>query len=62
MVFFNQPCMDAEIQRPLKKYPMVTGREFTQAAMNRNFAALKAKKEALENVAREAAEAAVAAS
>jgi len=55
MAFFNQPCTDAEIQGPLKKYPMVTGREFTQAAMNRNFAALKAKKEALESVANGAA-------
>jgi hypothetical protein len=27
---------------------MVTGEEFTRAAMNRNFAALKAKREALE--------------
>jgi isopenicillin N synthase-like dioxygenase len=55
IAFFNQPCTDAQIQGPLKKYPMVTGREFTQAAMNRNFAALKAKKEALESVKSEAA-------
>jgi isopenicillin N synthase-like dioxygenase len=55
MAFFNQPCTDAQIQGPLKKYPMVTGKEFTQAAMNRNFAALKAKKEALESVANGAA-------
>ena len=48
MAFFNQPCTDCEIQGPLKKYPMVTGEEFTRAAMNRNFAALKAKREALE--------------
>jgi isopenicillin N synthase-like dioxygenase len=53
MAFFNQPCTDAEIQGPLKKYPMVTGREFTQAAMNRNFAALKAKREALEGIKNE---------
>jgi hypothetical protein len=32
----------------LKKYPVVTGEEFTRKAMERNFAALKAKKEALE--------------
>jgi isopenicillin N synthase-like dioxygenase len=50
MAFFNQPCTDAVIQGPLKKYEAVTGREFTQKAMNRNFAALKAKKEALEGV------------
>jgi len=31
----------------LGKYEAVTGKQFTQAAMNRNFAALKAKKEAL---------------
>ncbi|KAF4620168.1 hypothetical protein G7Y89_g14652 [Cudoniella acicularis] len=50
MAFFNQPCTDARIQGPLKKYPAVTGKEFTQAAMNRNFAALKAKKEALQGL------------
>jgi isopenicillin N synthase-like dioxygenase len=50
MAYFNQPCTDAVIQGPLKKYEAVTGREFTQKAMNRNFAALKAKKEALEGV------------
>jgi isopenicillin N synthase-like dioxygenase len=48
IAFFNQPCTDCEIQGPLRKYPMVTGEEFTRAAMNRNFAALKAKREALE--------------
>lgn len=37
-------------QGPQKKYPSVTGKEFTQAAMNRNFAALKAKKAELEVV------------
>lgn len=50
MAFFNQPCTDAQIQGPQKKYPMVTGKEFTQNAMNRNFAALKAKKEALAKI------------
>jgi len=50
MAYFNQPCMDTEIQGPLKKYPMVTGKEFTTAAMNRNFAALKAKREALAEI------------
>lgn len=43
IAFFNQPCRDCKIQGPLKKYPMVTGEEFTRAAMNRNFAALQAK-------------------
>jgi len=51
MAFFNQPCTDCEIQGPLQKYPMVTGAEFTKNAMNRNFAALKAKREALAEVA-----------
>jgi isopenicillin N synthase-like dioxygenase len=53
MAFFNQPCMDAVIQGPLKKYPVITGREFTAAAMQRNFAALKAKKESLMAVKNE---------
>ena len=47
IAFFNQPCVDCEIQGPLRKYPKVTGAEFTKAAMERNFAALKAKKEEL---------------
>jgi len=42
IAFFNQPCRDCKIQGPLKKYPMITGEEFTRAAMNRNFAALQA--------------------
>ncbi|KAI7458795.1 Clavaminate synthase-like protein [Hortaea werneckii] len=45
IAFFNQPCTDCEIQGPKGKYPRVTGAEFTKAAMERNFAALKAKKE-----------------
>ena len=44
LAFFNQPTSDCEIQGPQKKYPMVTGKEFTEAAMQRNFAALAAKK------------------
>ncbi|OTA94613.1 hypothetical protein M434DRAFT_394546 [Hypoxylon sp. CO27-5] len=47
MAYFNQPCTDCEIQGPLKKYPMVTGSEFTKAAMKRNYDALEAKKKAL---------------
>ncbi|KAH8891377.1 Clavaminate synthase-like protein [Thozetella sp. PMI_491] len=47
IAFFNQPNTDCEIQGPLKKYPMVTGTQFTQAAMKRNFAALEQKKAAL---------------
>ncbi|KXT13898.1 hypothetical protein AC579_2637 [Pseudocercospora musae] len=45
IAFFNQPCIDCEIQGPLKKYPKVTGAEFTRSAMQRNFAAIKAKQE-----------------
>ncbi|TKA67376.1 hypothetical protein B0A55_08752 [Friedmanniomyces simplex] len=47
IAFFNQPCADCEIQGLGKKYPMVTGAEFTKAAMERNFTALRAKKEEL---------------
>lgn len=43
IAYFNQPCKDALIQGPLKKYPMVTGAEFTDSAMKRNFAALQEK-------------------
>ena len=46
MAYFNQPNTDCEIQGPLKKYPVVTGAQFTQNAMKRNFAALEAKKAA----------------
>ncbi|EMC95724.1 hypothetical protein BAUCODRAFT_499654 [Baudoinia panamericana UAMH 10762] len=51
IAFFNQPCIDCNIQGPLKKYPMVTGAEFTKAAMERNFAALKAKQQELSQTA-----------
>jgi isopenicillin N synthase-like dioxygenase len=43
IAFFNQPCKDVKIQGPQKKYPMITGEEFTRNAMQRNFAALQAK-------------------
>ncbi|EME41960.1 hypothetical protein DOTSEDRAFT_72908 [Dothistroma septosporum NZE10] len=43
IAFFNQPCVDCEIQGPLKKYPKVTGADFTKAAMERNYNALKTK-------------------
>lgn len=43
IAFFNQPCRDTLIQGPLKKYPLVTGTEFTKNAMNRNFKALQDK-------------------
>ncbi|CAI6330949.1 unnamed protein product [Periconia digitata] len=43
IAFFNQPCTDAQIQGPLKKYPLVTGGEFTRNAMNRNYKALQDK-------------------
>ncbi|KAL1637388.1 hypothetical protein SLS56_000526 [Neofusicoccum ribis] len=59
MAFFNQPCWDCKIQGPKKKYPMVTGEEFNRNAMQRNFAALKAKTDAIERekTARAAAQA-----
>ena len=50
IAFFNQPCVDCEIQGPKKKYPMVTGAEFTRRAMERNFAALKMKQEEIAKV------------
>ncbi|KAJ6095444.1 hypothetical protein N7486_006190 [Penicillium sp. IBT 16267x] len=43
IAYFNQPCKDALIQGPLKKYPMVTGAQFTDSAIKRNFAALQEK-------------------
>ncbi|KIW68693.1 hypothetical protein PV04_04617 [Phialophora macrospora] len=44
IAFFNQPCGDVIIQGPLKKYPLVTGEEFTRNAMRRNFEALEKKR------------------
>ncbi|KAJ5473126.1 Oxoglutarate/iron-dependent dioxygenase [Penicillium sp. IBT 31633x] len=38
IAYFNQPCKDSLIQGPLKKYPMVTGAQFTECAVKRNFA------------------------
>ncbi|KAL5341077.1 hypothetical protein BJX70DRAFT_74520 [Aspergillus crustosus] len=43
IAFFNQPCKDARIQGPRKKYPLVTGAEFNAQAMRRNFQALQEK-------------------
>ncbi|KAJ5895011.1 hypothetical protein N7495_006702 [Penicillium taxi] len=48
IAFFNQPCKDSLIQGPLKKYPMVTGAQFNENAMKRNFAALQVKLQAVE--------------
>lgn len=47
IAFFNQPCKDAIIQGPKKKYPVVTGEEFTTRAMQRNFSALQEKQREL---------------
>lgn len=47
IAFFNQPTTDCMIQGPLKKYPVVTGKQFTENAMKRNFAALEATKKAM---------------
>jgi isopenicillin N synthase-like dioxygenase len=43
IAYFNQPCRDAVIQGPLKKYPLTTGEGFTKTAMQRTFAALQEK-------------------
>ncbi|KAF1968481.1 Clavaminate synthase-like protein [Bimuria novae-zelandiae CBS 107.79] len=43
IAFFNQPCRDALIQGPKKKYPVVTGEEFTKRAMERNYRAVQDK-------------------
>ncbi|KAK3214002.1 hypothetical protein GRF29_28g1750970 [Pseudopithomyces chartarum] len=43
IAFFNQPCRDAVIQGPGKKYPAVTGEEFTRNAMQRNYKAVQDK-------------------
>jgi isopenicillin N synthase-like dioxygenase len=51
MAYFNQPCSDSVIQGPKKKYPPITGAEFTATAMKRNFAVLAAKKQQLEEEA-----------
>lgn len=50
IAYFNQPCTDCKIQGPMKKYPVVTGEEFTRSAMNRNFAALRAKQENVKSM------------
>ncbi|KAF2105420.1 hypothetical protein BDV96DRAFT_626266 [Lophiotrema nucula] len=41
IAFFNQPVKDAIIQGPKKKYPAVTGEEFTRKAMEKYYSALK---------------------
>ncbi|KAJ9408596.1 hypothetical protein DTO045G8_3544 [Paecilomyces variotii] len=51
IAFFNQPCADALIQGPKKKYAMVTGEQFTANAMKRNFSALQEKQRALAAMA-----------
>lgn len=43
MAYFNQPCKDALVQGPKKKYPMVTGEQFTANAMELHYKKLKAK-------------------
>jgi len=45
IAFFSQPVKDAVIQGPKKKYPVVTGHQFTANAMKTYFAALKTKLE-----------------
>lgn len=43
IAYFNQARKSAKVQGPQKKYPMVTGEEFTRNAMQRNYQALLAK-------------------
>lgn len=43
IAFFNQPCKDALIQGPSKKYPLVTGEQFTANAMGTYYNALQEK-------------------
>lgn len=50
--YFNQPRKDALIQGPKKKYPLVTGAEFTANAMNMYYSGLKAKVEGAIHVER----------
>ncbi|GLA15508.1 hypothetical protein AnigIFM62618_002049 [Aspergillus niger] len=51
IAYFNQPCKDALIQGPKKKYPLVTGEQFNANAMKRNFAALQEKLKMMEQAA-----------
>lgn len=48
IAFFNQPCLDTQIQGPKKKYPLVTGAEFTKNAMSLYYS--KAAKEQMQNL------------
>ena len=50
VAFFNQPCRDVVIQGPGRKYPVVSGEEFTRRAMERNFRALEEKRRGVEGV------------
>ena len=45
MAFFNQPSKDTLVQGPKKKYPLVTGEQFTMNAMRIQYGALKQKLE-----------------
>ncbi|ETS85896.1 hypothetical protein PFICI_03921 [Pestalotiopsis fici W106-1] len=51
IAFFNQPCKDALIQGPKKKYPMVTGEQFTANAMGTYYKALQTKLKEQQNQA-----------
>lgn len=43
IAYFNQPCRDTRIQGPLKKYPLVTGEEFTRNYIARNYKSVQEK-------------------
>jgi isopenicillin N synthase-like dioxygenase len=49
IAFFNQPRKSTQIQGPKKKYPVLTGEEFTRNAMQRNFKAVLEAKEKKES-------------
>ena len=46
IAYFNQAREGTLIQGPLAKYPPLTGRQFMEQAIQRNFAALAAKRAA----------------
>jgi len=50
IAYFNQPCTDCVIKGREGKYEEITGSQFTEQAMKRNFKALREKQEALKEI------------
>ncbi|KAB8337019.1 hypothetical protein FH972_021323 [Carpinus fangiana] len=48
IAYFNQPCKSVNIQGPGKKYPELTGEQFTKNAMEKNYRALLAARQERE--------------